>query len=120
MRKRTELPTFRFKNVLDYMFFVLVLSPKDGARARNRSICEFDYEHEHHFIEHEHEFKLKDVGNSERVSEGSVNSKNPSLTRRVRIKAQLQNSRVGLGKAVSILQKPAEISRAHRAVALDD
>ena len=51
------------------MFFVLVLSPKDGARARNRSICEFDYEHEHHFIEHEHEFKLKDVGNSERVSE---------------------------------------------------
>ena len=47
------------------MFFVLVLSPKDGARARNRSICEFDYEHEHHFIEHEHEFKLKDVGNSE-------------------------------------------------------
>ena len=44
------------------MFFVLVLSPKDGARAR--SICEFDYEH--HFIEHEHEFKLKDVGKDER------------------------------------------------------
>ena len=63
---RSELPTFRFKNVLDYMFFVLVLSPKDGARARNRSICEFDYEHEHHFIEHEHEFKLKDVGKDER------------------------------------------------------
>ena len=49
------------------MFFVLVLSPKDGARARNRSICEFDYEHEHHFIEHEHEFKLKDVGKDEGV-----------------------------------------------------
>ena len=52
------------------MFFVLVLSPKDGARARNRSICEFDYEHEHHFIEHEHEFKLKDVGNSEHLRFG--------------------------------------------------
>ena len=52
------------------MFFVLVLSPKDGARARNRSICEFDYEHEHHFIEHEHEFKLKDVGNDERLRDG--------------------------------------------------
>ena len=52
------------------MFFVLVLSPKDGARARNRSICRFDYEHEHHFIEHEHEFKLKDVGKNERVSDG--------------------------------------------------
>ena len=69
-RNRSELPTFRFKNVLDYMFFVLVLSPKDGARARNRSICEFDYEHEHHFIEHDHEFKLKDVGNSERLRVG--------------------------------------------------
>ena len=56
------------------MFFVLLLSPKDGAPARNRSICEFDYEHEHHFIEHEHEFKLKDVGNSERVSEGPESS----------------------------------------------
>ena len=67
---RSELPTFRFKNVLDYMFFVLVLSPKDGARARNRSICEFHSEHEHHFIEHEHEFKLKDVGNSERLRVG--------------------------------------------------
>ena len=33
----------------------LVLSPKDGARARNRSLRVFDYEHEHHFIEHEHE-----------------------------------------------------------------
>ena len=52
------------------MFFVLVLSPKDGARARNRSICEFDYEHEHHFIEHEHEFTLKDVGNSEALLPG--------------------------------------------------
>ena len=66
--KHSSLPTFRFKNVFDSMFFVLVLSPKDGAR--NRSICEFDYEHEHHFIEHEHEFKLKDVGKDERVSEG--------------------------------------------------
>ena len=53
------------------MFFVLVLSPKDGARARNRSICEFDYEHEHHFIEHEHEFKLKDVGKDEGVKPGA-------------------------------------------------
>ena len=62
----SSLPTFRLKNVFDSMFFVLVLSPKDGARARNRSICRFDYEHEHHFIEHEHEFKLKDVGKDER------------------------------------------------------
>ena len=52
------------------MFFVLVLRPKDGARARNRSICEFDYEHEHHFIEHEHEFKLKDVGKDEHLRFG--------------------------------------------------
>ena len=61
----SSLPTFRFKNDFDSMFFVLVLSPKDGARARNRSIWEFDYEHEHHFIEHEHEFKLKDAGKDE-------------------------------------------------------
>ena len=68
--KPSSLPTFRFKNVFDSMFFVLVLSPKDGARARarNRSICEFDYEHEHHFIEHEHEFKLKDVGKDEHAN----------------------------------------------------
>ena len=44
------------------MFFVLVLSPKDGARARNRSVRLFDDEHEHHFIEHEHETNTKDVG----------------------------------------------------------
>ena len=65
------------------MFFVLVLSPRDGARARNRSICEFDYEHEHHFIEHEHEFKLKDVSKDERVSEGFLQLTDSSLTRRV-------------------------------------
>ena len=52
------------------MFFVLVLSPKDGAR--NRSICEFDYEHEHHFIEHEHESDTKDVGKDEGFTPGDV------------------------------------------------
>ena len=32
---------------------MLVLSPKDGTRARNRSLRVLDYEHEYHFIEHE-------------------------------------------------------------------
>ena len=44
---------------------MLVLSPKDGARARARSVRVLDYEHEHHFIEHEHESDTKDVGKDE-------------------------------------------------------
>ena len=44
-----------------------------------------------------------------RVSEGSVNSKNPSLTRRVRIKAQLQNLRFGLGSNRDLLDLRLEL-----------
>ena len=65
------------------MFFVLVLSPKDGARNRNRSVRLFDDEHEHHFIEHEHETNTKDVGKDEPVTEGFLLLTDPSLTRRV-------------------------------------
>ena len=44
---------------------MLVLSPKGGTRARDRSVRVLDYEHEHHFIEHEHESNAKDVGKDE-------------------------------------------------------
>ena len=42
---------------------MLVLSPKEGARARNRTVGRLDYEHEHHFIEHEHGQETRNVGN---------------------------------------------------------
>ncbi len=45
-----SLPTFQGIENQDSLLFVLVISPKDGARARNRLGLRFDYEHEHHFI----------------------------------------------------------------------
>jgi hypothetical protein len=51
--KRAGVPILRLMNVL--FVVVLVLSPKDGARARARLGWRFDYDYEHHFIEHEHE-----------------------------------------------------------------
>ncbi len=51
---RTNRPSFLGIENQDPLFSVLVLSPKDGALARNRLGCRFVYEHEHHFIEHEH------------------------------------------------------------------
>lgn len=47
--------SFRSIENQDPLFFVLVLSPKDVARARNRLGCRSDYEHEHPFMEHEHD-----------------------------------------------------------------
>ena len=44
---------------------MLVLSPKDGTRARARLIRVLHDEHEHHFIEHEHELNAKEVGKDE-------------------------------------------------------
>ena len=63
--KPSSLPAFRILSINIIRSFVLVLSPKDGTRARARSVRVFDYEHEHHFIEHEHESNAKDVGKDE-------------------------------------------------------
>ena len=50
---------------------MLVLSPKDGTRARARLVRVLHYEHEHHFIEHEHESNAKVVGKDEASRRGS-------------------------------------------------
>ena len=66
----SSLPTFRILAINIVRSFVLVLSPKDGTRARDRSVRVLDCEHEHHFIEHEHETNPKDVGKDEAIAMG--------------------------------------------------
>ena len=61
--KPSSLPAFRILSINIIRSFVLVLSPKDGTRARLVRVLY--YEHEHHFIEHEHESNAKVVDNDE-------------------------------------------------------
>ena len=58
----SSLPTFHILSINIVRSFVLVLSPKDGTRARARLIRVLHYEHEHHFIEHEYRREILPPG----------------------------------------------------------